>query len=146
MSGRANRVRGDRTRGAIPPDVARAAQLVAAREAELAEQRELIRRRAIELANQEKMLRERERQIAEKRRIMSEEYRLLRQAQPGRAGASPPALAGKGVQPGHHPSSGLALNQMGSRPVPRTPSSGPPAVPFWQRIYRIITGVHAVRS
>lgn len=133
----------DRPPVAVPDAAARARELIAAREAELAEQREIVKRRAMEVAAQEQALLQRERQIAEQRRIMSEEYRLLRQAQPRRA-AVPPAAA---------PSARIPQAPAGSFRLPQTvagsvsaPTRIAPTIPFWQRIFRLITGEHAVRS
>ena len=62
-------------------ELAEAAQLLNAREAELLRQRnELVQRRNA-LSTREAALARRERQIAEQRRIMNEEYRLLRRAE-----------------------------------------------------------------
>jgi hypothetical protein len=120
-----------------------ARQLAAAREAELAAQRELVNRRQAELAAKEEALLQRERQIAEQRRIMGEEYRLLRNAQPGRplaggrpAGAHPPVAPRASATPVARP----AVRQ------PASPSILQRVVTFWQRIVRLFTGAHALRS
>ena len=119
-----------------------ARQLAAAREAELAAQRELVNRRQAELAAKEEALLQRERQIAEQRRIMGEEYRLLRNAQPGRPAAA--ARTGAGAQGSV---AGRSASMKIRQPVGRPASHGAPrVVPFWQRIVRLFTGAHALRS
>jgi putative secretion ATPase (PEP-CTERM system associated) len=122
-----------RDRVAAPNSGAQSAQLLAAREAELAEQLALIRRRGAELASQERALLQRERQIAEQRRIMSEEYRLLRQGQASRSAA-----------PGSGPGT-TRLSHSSTSPSSAT-SHLSSSVALWQRIVRIITGGHPVRS
>jgi putative secretion ATPase (PEP-CTERM system associated) len=121
-----------------------ARQLAAAREAELAAQRELVNRRQAELAAKEEALLQRERQMAEQRRIMGEEYRLLRNAQPGRPVAGGRIAAGT---PGSV--AGRAPTMTIGQPAARRPASGatpPQVVPLWQRIVRLFTGAHALRS
>ena len=121
-----------------------ARQLAAAREAELAAQRELVNRRQAELAAKEEALLQRERQMAEQRRIMGEEYRLLRNAQPGRpvaggriAAGTPGSVAGRG--------STMRIGQPAGR-RPASTATSPRVVPLWQRIVRLFTGAHALRS
>jgi hypothetical protein len=118
--------------------------LAAAREAELAAQRELVNRRQAELAAKEEALLQRERQIAEQRRIMGEEYRLLRNAQPGRAIAGARTPAGASGSPAGGAST-MKIGQPAGRP-PGSRATPPRVVPFWQRIVRIFTGAHALRS
>ena len=116
-----------------------ARELVAARE--LAAQRELVQRRQAELAAKEEALLRRERQIAEQRRIMGEEYRLLRTAQPGRplAPGRPAARGSVGT------TRGPAIAQPATaQATPRPRTWG--VLPMWQRILRIFTGAHALRS
>jgi general secretion pathway protein A len=122
--------------------LAAARELVMARE--LAAQRELVARRQAELAAREEALLQRERQIAEQRRIMGEEYRLLRNAQPGR-----PHMPGGAVAPR------AAVSMRGSGAT-GTSSAGLQSttrqrtwaviIPMWQRILRLFTGAHALRS
>jgi general secretion pathway protein A len=124
--------------------VLQARQLAAAREAELAGQHELVSRRQAELAAKEQALLQRERQVAEQRRIMGEEYRLLRQAQPGRPVAvTPPAYATatRAGRPSPVPL-GPPVARHASPLRPRLPRP----IPFWQRIFRIFTGEPALRS
>jgi hypothetical protein len=119
----------DRSLAAARDAAVQSTQLAASR-SELAGERESITRRQRELAAKEQALLARERQIAEQRRIMGEEYRLLRQTQPAAAGTRPysPTRA--------------------STPYQR-PTASPaslPALTFWQRLFRMLTGGHAVRS
>jgi putative secretion ATPase (PEP-CTERM system associated) len=115
-----------------------ARELIAARE--LAAQRELVQRRQAELAAKEEALLRRERQIAEQRRIMGEEYRLLRTAQPGR-----PLNPARPVARGAAGARGAAVAQPATtHATPRPRAWG--VVPMWQRILRIFTGAHALRS
>jgi putative secretion ATPase (PEP-CTERM system associated) len=110
---------------------------------ELAAQRELVSRRQAELAAKEEALLQRERQITEQRRIMGEEYRLLRNAQPGR-----PLTPGRAVAPRAAGSPRAAAATVA--PTAAVPPPGRPrtwgVIPMWQRILRIFTGAHALRS
>ena len=121
-----------------------ARQLAAAREAELAAQRELVNRRQAELAAKEEALLQRERQMAEQRRIMGEEYRLLRNAQPGRPVAGGHIAAGTPGPVAGRASTMTIRQPAGRRPAPT--ATPPRVVPFWQRIVRLFTGAHALRS
>jgi putative secretion ATPase (PEP-CTERM system associated) len=122
-----------------------ARQLAAAREAELAAQRELVNRRQAELAAKEEALLQRERQMAEQRRIMGEEYRLLRNAQPGRPVAGGRiAAATAGSAAGR--ASTMTIGQSAGRHPALTATPPPRVVPFWQRIVRLFTGADALRS
>jgi putative secretion ATPase (PEP-CTERM system associated) len=121
-----------RSLAAARETVLQARQLAAAREAELAAQRELVNQRQAELVAREQLMLQREHQIAEQRRVMGEEYRLLRQAQPGRD--SVPASAA---------TRGSGRPDPLYAPPPRHRAAR--AVPFWQRIFRILTGEHALR-
>lgn len=117
----------DRSLAAVRESAVQATQLAATRE-QLAAEREGISRRQRDLATKEQALLERERQIAEQRRIMGEEYRLLRQARPAPpptpAGAGRPAMAGR---MGHDVRAARELT-------------------LWQRLFRLFTWGHAVRS
>jgi putative secretion ATPase (PEP-CTERM system associated) len=119
-----------------------ARELVVARE--LAAQRELVARRQAELAAREQALIQRERQIAEQRRIMGEEYRLLRNAQPGR----PLTPGGAGAPRAAASMRGSAATIASSAGVQSTTRQRTWAaiIPMWQRILRIFTGAHALRS
>jgi general secretion pathway protein A len=120
----------DRSLSAARDAALQATQLASTRE-ELVAEREGISRRQRDLVAKEEALRERERQIAEQRRIMGEEYRLLRQTRPATATASATAA----------PSASI-----GNRPGMRHGMSGAPGLTFWQRLFRLFTWSHAVRS
>ena len=131
----------DRTLAAAREAALQARQAVAAREAELASQRDLVHRRQTELAAREEAIRQRERQMAEQRRIMGEEYRLLRQAQPGRA--FPPAPAAGDAVRVARPAASMAQPLRQTLPPRRT---GLRPTPFWQRLMRMFSGEPALRS
>jgi putative secretion ATPase (PEP-CTERM system associated) len=133
---------GDRPLASAQDPMPGARELVASRE--LAAQRELVQRRQAELAAKEEALLRRERQIAEQRRIMGEEYRLLRTAQPGRPLTPGRPVSGRPVAPGGTvgPRGGAPSATVRSTTRPRTWG----VLPMWQRILRIFTGAHALRS
>jgi hypothetical protein len=117
----------DRSRAAVRDAAVQATELAATRE-ELAAERESMSRRLRELTAREQAIAERERQIAAQRRIMNEEYRLLRQTQPAR-----PAAASM-------PRSSVALNR------PNPSQTNPGELTLWQRLSRLFSSWHAVRS
>jgi len=118
----------DRSLAAVRDAAVQATQLASTRE-QLAAEREGLSRRQRDLAAKEQALAERERQMAEQRRIMGEEYRLLRQARP----ATSPTSPGGGARPP------IAA---GMRHDLRTARE----LTFWQRVFRLFTWGHAVRS
>ncbi len=117
----------DRSLAAVRDAAVQATQLASANEL-LAAEREGLSRRQRDLAAREQALVERERQIAEQRRIMGEEYRLLRQARP----ATPPGSTG-GTRP---PVTGAMRHELHTARE----------LTLWQRLFRLFTWGHAVRS